>query len=108
MKEDFEKAVKFRYSPPHVKVPMLRAVLLVAILGSPVWVPANSAAQHPSDQTAPDIALHPHAASRQELEDFNASQSVIGANSAEISANDFAAKDLSRKLCIFLYTLFMY
>ena len=108
MKEDFEKAVKFRYSPPHVKVPMLRAVLLVAILGSPVWVPANAAAHQPSDQTAPDIALHPHAASRQELEDFNASQSVIGANSAEISANDFAAKYPASELRLFLYTRAMY
>ncbi len=52
--------------------------------------------------------LHPQAASKQELDDFNAAQSVIGANSAEIAANDFAAKYPASELRIYLYNRAMY
>jgi len=100
------------YPPPSGKISMLKAVLFVAILGAPGFglsmVPADAAAQQRSDQTAPDIALHPRAASRQEIEDFNAARSVIGGNSAEISANDFAAKYPTSELRLFLYTRAMY
>jgi tetratricopeptide (TPR) repeat protein len=84
---------------------MLRVVLLFAILNVPVYLPANAVAQQRAE---PDIALHPHAASRQELEDFNAARSVIGANSAEIAASDFAQKYPSSELRIYLYTRAMY
>ena len=86
--------------PPSGKISMLRAVLFVAVLAAPVFAlpmaPDDAATQQRSDQTAPDIALHPRAASRQEIEDFNAARSVIGGNSSENSANDFADK-ISRK-----------
>jgi tetratricopeptide (TPR) repeat protein len=87
---------------------MLRVVLLVAILGASACWPANAAAQQSPDQTAPDVALHPRAASQQELGDFNAAQRVIGANSAEIAANDFAEKYPASELRLFLYTRAMY
>ena len=92
---------------------MLIVVLLVAVLsspgfGPPIEGPANAVAQQRPDQAEPDIALHPHAASKQELEDFKASQSVIGAGSAEVSANDFAEKYPTSELRIFLYTRAMY
>jgi tetratricopeptide (TPR) repeat protein len=96
------------YRPLSGKVPMLRVVLLVAILGSPAWWPANVAAQQSPDPAAPDIALHPRAASQLELGDFNAALSVLGANSAEIAANDFAAKYPASELRLFLYTRAMY
>ncbi len=91
---------------------MLRAVLFVAILAPPGFglsmVPAAAATQQRSDQTAPDISLHPRAASRQEIEDFNAARNVIGGNLAEISANEFATKYPASELRLFLYTRAMY
>lgn len=91
---------------------MLRAVLFVAILAAPGFglpmAPADAAMQQRSGQTAPDTALHPRAASRQEIEDFKAAQNVIGGNLAEISANDFATKYPASELRLFLYTRAMY
>ena len=92
---------------------MLTVVLLFAIsssqgFGSPPAAPANAAAQQRPDRAAPDISLHPRASSKQELEDFNVAQSVLGANSAEISANDFAAKYPASQMRLFLYTRAMY
>jgi len=54
----------------------------VTILGASVSVPMESRAQQRSDQSAPDVALHPRVTNRQEIEDFKAAESVTGANSA--------------------------
>ena len=107
---------------------MLKIVLFTVILGAsglaspglagrsvgahgsawPLYMPANGGAEQRPDQGAPDLAIHPQAASKQELDDFNAAQSVMGANSAEIAANDFAAKYPASELRIYLYSRAMY
>jgi tetratricopeptide (TPR) repeat protein len=74
----------------------------------PIFIQANADAEERPDQAAPDMAVHPQATSKQELDDFNAAQSVIGANSAEIAANDFAAKYSASELRIYLYNRAMY
>jgi tetratricopeptide (TPR) repeat protein len=89
---------------------MQKAVLFIAftILGASVSVPIESRAQQRADQSAPDVALHPRVTNRQEMEDFKAAENVTGANSAEIAANDFAAKYPASQLRIYLYSRAMY